>query len=68
MRRVVHGQQAIGKAVLEALLERGHEVVAVYVEPRSRAQVMRVRPAGGAKMPAGDFAEGAGIIPGARLW
>lgn len=31
MRIVVHGQQAFGKAVLEALLERGEEVVAVYV-------------------------------------
>lgn len=34
MRIVVHGQQAFGKAVLEALLKRGeHEVVAVYVAP-----------------------------------
>jgi methionyl-tRNA formyltransferase len=33
MRIVVHGQQAFGKAVLEALLERGEEVVAVYVAP-----------------------------------
>ncbi|MDQ2953985.1 MAG: methionyl-tRNA formyltransferase, partial [Pseudomonadota bacterium] len=30
MRIVVHGQQAFGKAVLEALLKRGDEVVAVY--------------------------------------
>ena len=30
MRIVVHGQQAFGKAVLEALLERGADVVAVY--------------------------------------
>jgi methionyl-tRNA formyltransferase len=30
---VVHGQQAFGKAVLEALLKRGDEVVAVYVAP-----------------------------------
>ncbi len=33
MRIVVHGQQAFGKAVLEALLKRGEEVVAVYVAP-----------------------------------
>ena len=29
MRIVVHGQQAFGKAVLEALLARGENVVAV---------------------------------------
>src|SRR3954470_3183574 len=33
MRIGVHGQQAFGKAVLEALLKRGDEVVAVYVAP-----------------------------------
>jgi methionyl-tRNA formyltransferase len=33
MRIVVHGQQAFGKAVLEALLKRGEDVVAVYVAP-----------------------------------
>jgi methionyl-tRNA formyltransferase len=33
MRIVVHGQQAFGKAVLEALLRRGDDVVAVYVAP-----------------------------------
>src|SRR3981189_3740870 len=33
MRIVVHGQQAFGKAVLEALIKRGDEVVAVYVGP-----------------------------------
>ena len=33
MRIVVHGQQAFGKAVLEALLERGDNVVAVYAAP-----------------------------------
>ena len=31
MRIVVHGQQAFGKAVLDALLKRGENVVAVYV-------------------------------------
>jgi methionyl-tRNA formyltransferase len=33
MRIVVHGQQAFGKAVLEALLGRGDDVVAVYAPP-----------------------------------
>src|SRR6202163_2519193 len=33
MRIVVHGQQAFGKAVLEALVKRGENVVAVYVAP-----------------------------------
>jgi len=33
MRIVVHGQQAFGKAVLEALLKRGEDVIAVYVAP-----------------------------------
>ena len=33
MRIAVNGQQAFGKAVLEALLERGDEVIAVYCEP-----------------------------------
>jgi methionyl-tRNA formyltransferase len=33
MRIVVHGQQAFGKAVLEALLERGEEIVGVYCAP-----------------------------------
>jgi methionyl-tRNA formyltransferase len=35
MRIVVHGQQAFGKAVLETLLERGEDVVAVYAPPES---------------------------------
>ncbi|MBV1697045.1 MAG: methionyl-tRNA formyltransferase [Hyphomicrobiales bacterium] len=33
MRIVVHGQQAFGKAVLEALIKRGENIVAVYVAP-----------------------------------
>jgi len=33
MRIVVHGQQAFGKAVLEALMKRGENVIAVYVAP-----------------------------------
>jgi Formyltetrahydrofolate synthetase len=33
MRIVVHGQQAFGKAVLEKLLERGENVVAVFCAP-----------------------------------
>jgi len=38
MRIVVHGQQAFGKAVLEALVERGENVVAVYVAPEKPGQ------------------------------
>jgi methionyl-tRNA formyltransferase len=33
MRIIVNGQQAFGKSVLEALLERGEDVVGVYCEP-----------------------------------
>lgn len=33
MRIVVHGQEAFGKAILEKLLERGEEVVAVFCAP-----------------------------------
>ena len=33
MRIVMNGQQAFGAAVLEALLERGEDVVAVYCAP-----------------------------------
>jgi methionyl-tRNA formyltransferase len=33
MRIVVHGQQAFGKSVLDALLERGENVVGVYCAP-----------------------------------
>jgi methionyl-tRNA formyltransferase len=38
MRIVVHGQQAFGKAVLEALLQRGENVVAAYVAPEKPGQ------------------------------
>jgi len=43
MRIVVHGQQAFGKSVLEALLERGENVVAVYCAP-DPAQGSRLDP------------------------
>ncbi|MEQ1614900.1 MAG: methionyl-tRNA formyltransferase, partial [Hyphomicrobiaceae bacterium] len=33
MRIVVHGQEAFGKAVLEKLIERGENVVAVFCAP-----------------------------------
>ena len=33
MRIIVNGQQAFGKAALEALLERGDEVVGVFCAP-----------------------------------
>ena len=49
MRIVVHGQQAFGKAVLEALLERGEDVVAVYAPPEGGAG----RPAGRGRAAAG---------------
>src|SRR5271165_4949432 len=38
MRIVVHGQQAFGKAVLEALLKRGENVIAAYVAPEKPGQ------------------------------
>jgi methionyl-tRNA formyltransferase len=38
MRIVVHGQQAFGKAVLEALQKRGDDVVGVYVAPEKPGQ------------------------------
>nr|TFG55261.1 MAG: methionyl-tRNA formyltransferase [Hyphomicrobiales bacterium] len=38
MRIVVHGQQAFGKAVLDALIERDENVVAVYVAPEKPGQ------------------------------
>ncbi len=50
MRIVVHGQQAFGKAVLEALIERGEDVVAVYGPPE-----------GGRPDPLAEAAEAAGL-------
>jgi methionyl-tRNA formyltransferase len=44
MRIVVHGQQAFGKSVLEALLERGENVVAVYCAPEPAQGGGRVDP------------------------
>ena len=38
MRIVVHGQQAFGKAVLEVLMKRGDEVIAVYAAPEKSGQ------------------------------
>ena len=38
MRIVVHGQQAFGQSVLEALLERGEDVIAVYCAPEKEGQ------------------------------
>lgn len=40
MRIVVHGQQAFGKAVLEALLKRGENILAVYAGPEKEGQKM----------------------------
>src|SRR5205809_4924930 len=44
MRIVVHGQQAFGKSVLEALLERGENVVAVYSGPEPAQGGGRIDP------------------------
>src|SRR5713226_2174763 len=44
MRIVVHGQQAFGKAVLEALIKRGEDVVAAYValeKPGAKADPLK---------------------------
>ena len=38
MRIIINGQQAFGKSVLEALLERGTEVVGVYCAPEKEGQ------------------------------
>jgi methionyl-tRNA formyltransferase len=38
MRIVVHGQQAFGKSVLEALLNRNEQVIAVYCAPEKPGQ------------------------------
>jgi methionyl-tRNA formyltransferase len=38
MRIVVHGQQAFGKSVLEALLERGEDIIAVYCATEQEGQ------------------------------
>ena len=52
MRIVVHGQEAFGKAVLEKLLERGENVVAVFSAPDKE---------GRAKDPLAAFAEEKGL-------
>jgi len=52
MRIVVHGQQAFGKAVLERLLERGENVVAVCCAPEKE---------GKATDPLADFAREKGL-------
>ena len=44
MRIVVHGQQAFGKSVLEALLERGDNVIAVYCGPEPAQGGGRIDP------------------------
>jgi methionyl-tRNA formyltransferase len=53
MRIVVNGQQAFGAAVLEALLERGEDVVAVYCAPDEP---------GGPADPLAEAAREAGIL------
>ncbi len=51
MRIVLHGQQAFGKAVLEALLERGEDVVAVYAPPEAGRPDPLAEAAGEAGLP-----------------
>ena len=45
MRIVVHGQQAFGKSVLEALLERGDNVIAAYCAPEKGGRIDPLREA-----------------------
>ena len=45
MRLIVMGQQAFGKAVLEALLERGEEIVGVYCGPDKGERVDAIKEA-----------------------
>ena len=52
MRLIVHGQQAFGKAVLEGLLARSEDVVAVYCAPNV---------VGGRQDPLKQYAAEAGI-------
>ncbi len=39
MRIIVHGQQAFGKSVLQALVERGETIIGVYCEPDKQGRV-----------------------------
>jgi methionyl-tRNA formyltransferase len=45
MKIMVNGQQAFGKAVLEALLERGEEIVGVYCGPDKGERVDPIKEA-----------------------
>lgn len=51
MRIVLHGQQAFGKAVLEALLERGDDVAAVYAPPAGKREDPLAKAATAAGLP-----------------
>ena len=73
MRIVVHGQQAFGKAVLEALLKRGENVIAVYVAPEKEGakadplkEAARRRQAPGLSAGVLQGPEGLGRIQGAQ--
>ncbi len=70
MRIVVHGQQAFGKAVLEALLQRGDEVVAVYAPPAGKREDPLVEAASAAGVPLvrpGSFRD-PGVMEGLRAF
>ena len=58
MRIVVHGQQAFGKAVLEALIKRGENVVAVYVAPEKPGRESRPAERSGACRQASGLSAG----------
>jgi methionyl-tRNA formyltransferase len=45
MKIIVNGQQAFGKTVLQALLERGEEVVGVYCEPDKGGRIDPIKEA-----------------------
>ena len=64
MRIVVHGQQAFGKAVLEALLKRGENVVGVYVAPEKAGREGRSAEGSGARRQAAGLP--AGLLPSPR--
>ena len=66
MRIVVHGQQAFGKAVLEALIKRGENVVAVYVAPEKPGAEARSAEGSRARREAAGLS--AGVLPKPEVW
>ena len=66
MRIIVNGQQAFGRAVLDALLERGEDVVGVFTAPDQEGG--RPDPAEGRRPRARHCALSAEICSGGRLF